>query len=591
LRSKDALTDETVPSKFLQDYKETTKGILNNKVLSSPTNIRGGENQDREIPSVEIEESKIEQNFNIPEEGRKVKELHGITKDKSVEKNQPLQIDPNKLLYVQWVDRSKFDTPEELFLEFKKWWVVTKNQGETTVYIHIIKLRRMKNHPIFPVNWFNFEDNLENLINQLLYLTKVEYKKIGEVTGNKDYGRYEVDNLLRAINTFGEACNIHNVRKTITPYLGLRKKPGPRPKKVPMPPTVNKLIHYKYFKDPVKNAFLRTLLTVGFHIGARPKELIIIKVSDIDFEECKVTKREEKTGNPYHTVKVDRPIMYSHQQNSLKNWITIHRPRIMKKFGLTEEDVGGLLFLNPDDGRPFSNSYKLWYYCAKHVKPVWKHFTPKIMRDWCAIATLIRYKERNRVWDLREVKIRLGHDRQGNVSEDYIKNAEEYWEDHKYDWFLAVLKFHPNSKRMKRLMKEDYRQGQKVPQKLTNDKNTPPGIISTGEPFTEHLKLLNIFLLLESATNDRLDCLLIIQHYTLNPSFFFYFCLLAASYLSIFEAFLDGGNAMVVRNDHAQPPNYDNKRYFALLQIWLTCWLTSICTINIGGLCGAEAKN
>ncbi len=77
----------------------------------------------------------------------------------------------------------------------------------------------------------------------------------------------------------------------------------------------------------------------------------------------------------------------------------------------------------------------------------------------------------------------------------------------------------------------------------------------------------------------------------LNPSFFFYFCLLAASYLSIFEAFLDGGNAMVVRNDHAQPPNYDNKRCFALLQIWLTCWLTSIFTVDIGGLCGVEAKN
>jgi len=78
----------------------------------------------------------------------------------------------------------------------------------------------------------------------------------------------------------------------------------------------------------------------------------------------------------------------------------------------------------------------------------------------------------------------------------------------------------------------------------------------------------------------------------LNPSFFlFYSSLLAASFMSIFEAFLDGGNAMVVRKSKAQPPNYDNNRYFALLQIWLTCWLTSIFTVNIGGLCGAEAKN
>ena len=78
----------------------------------------------------------------------------------------------------------------------------------------------------------------------------------------------------------------------------------------------------------------------------------------------------------------------------------------------------------------------------------------------------------------------------------------------------------------------------------------------------------------------------------LNPSFFFLFYFDSSlALISFFEAFVDGGNAMVVRKDHAQPPNYDNKRYIALLQIWLTCWLTSICTINIGGLCGAEAKN
>lgn len=493
LRVKGSSARQTDLSRFTLDLAETnekiwtvdetTAGILNGKKLSSDINTGGGESQDHRNTSVDIEapKIKIEQYFNIPKEGRKVKTSYDIAKNQGVEKNQPLQIDPNKLLYVQWLDRSKFNTHEEMFFEFKNWWIITKGRDEDTVKNYITKLRRMKNHPIFPVNWFNFEENLETLINQLLYLTREEYKDSIAATGNKEYGRHEVDNLLKAANAFGEACNIHNIRKTITPYLGLRKKPAPRPKKLPMPPVVNKLIHYKYFKDPLKNAFLKTILTVGFHIGARPEELIIIRVADVDFEECKVTKREIKTGNPEHTIKVDKPIMHSHQQNSLRNWKTIHRPRIMKKFELTEEDVGGLLFLNPETGRPFSSSSKLWHYCSKYVKPVWKYFTPKIMRDWCAIATLIRYKEKNKVWDLREVKRRLGHDRESDVSEDYIKDAEEYWEEHKYDWFLAVLKFHPNSKRMKRLMKEDHGQGQKVPRKLTNGKNGPPDIVPTGE--------------------------------------------------------------------------------------------------------------
>ena len=56
------------------------------------------------------------------------------------------------------------------------------------------------------------------------------------------------------------------------------------------------------------------------------------------------------------------------------------------------------------------------------------------------------------------------------TTEDYIKFAENYYRNDPYDWLRAVLKFHPNSKKMKRY----YRSCQEAPQKLTNKKNGPP---------------------------------------------------------------------------------------------------------------------
>jgi len=87
------------------------------------------------------------------------------------------------------------------------------------------------------------------------------------------------------------------------------------------------------------------------------------------------------------------------------------------------------------------------------------------MRDWFAIAKLIRTKIQTGKWDIYEVERNLGHSKV-STTEVYVEFAEMYYENFKFDWLRTVLKFHSSSKRMKKLMKEDYRSHKK----LTNGK-------------------------------------------------------------------------------------------------------------------------
>ena len=95
-------------------------------------------------------------------------------------------------------------------------------------------------------------------------------------------------------------------------------------------------------------------------------------------------------------------------------------------------------------------------FLSDYVKPVCNDFCPKIMRDWYAIAKMIQYMEKNGSWQIRKVKNKLGHKKQ-DTTEIYVEFAEMYYENFKFDWLKSVLKFHPDSKRMKKLVKEDYR--------------------------------------------------------------------------------------------------------------------------------------
>jgi integrase len=365
-------------------------------------------------------------------------------------------IDDSKLIISLHIDRTKYDTHEELYCAIRDWWIDTKGRSETTVVDRIRHARSMQNHTIYPVNWLKFEP--EQIVNQLLHRQKYEYKERAKETGNPTYGATQLTNLWKTVKMFAEAYGID------ISFWGWNPPTPPEPqiKIVPRPETVNRLMHTLYTNNRVENTLIRTLLTVGFHIGLRPEELITIKVKDVFLDEGYIFIREQKKKYRERQVWIDDAVMTSRRQNSLRNWIDLWRPKI------ENEKSGDYLFIQKD-GSPFPSEHALRMYLMPFVKPVWNDFCPKIMRDWSAIARLIRTKIETKKWDIRTVKCDLGHKTE-KTTESYVRFAENYYRKDPYDWMRAVLKFHKNSMFMKRLMGQEYGSRQKIPKISINTK-------------------------------------------------------------------------------------------------------------------------
>ena len=372
------------------------------------------------------------------------------------ELNKP-RIDNSKLLIPLHVDRSKYDTHEELYHAISEWWTNIKGKEPSTIKLRIRHARSMANHSVYPVDWFKFEP--EQIMNQLIYRQITEYKEIQRKTGKPTYGLTQLRNLWKTVKTFSQAYGIDISFWGWSPP----SPPEAQVKIVPRPITVNKLIHHRYSNNRYENALIRTILTVGFHSGLRPEELISIRVNNVKLKEGYILIHEQKKNYRERQIWIDNPVLNSRQQNSLKNFIKIWRPRV-----ITEES-NDILFIQKN-GKPFPSEDAFRVYLAPFVKPVWNDFKPKIMRDWSAIARLIRTKIETKKWDTRIVKNALGH-KYESTTEAYIKYAENYYRKDPYDWLRAVLKFHKNSKRIRRFMKGEYGPSQKDIKILTNAKN------------------------------------------------------------------------------------------------------------------------
>ncbi len=350
------------------------------------------------------------------------------------------RIDDRKLIISLHVDRSKYTTHEEIYHEITKWWVNIKNRSATTVKDRICHARSMQHHPIYPVDWLQFDP--VQILNQLLYRQIHEYPELAKKTGRPTYGVTQLNNLWKVVRMFSEAYGVDISHWGWTPPT----PPEPQVKIVPRPETVNKLMHHWYTNDRFENALIRTLLTVGFHTGVRPEELVILKVKDVRFDEGYLLIHEQKKKYRERQVWIDESVLSSRQQNSLRNWVILWRPR------KANEKSGDFLFIQKN-GTPFPSAEALRMYLMPFCKPVWPDFKPRIMRDWSAIARLIRTKIETKKWDTRIVKNDLGHKHE-KTTESYIRFAENYYRRDPYDWLRAVLKFHPDSKRMLSLRQE-----------------------------------------------------------------------------------------------------------------------------------------
>ena len=421
----------------------------------------GGDKENWQKVLANMRKPTFEQHIPLVVEER-VKQNYELKTQNNVE--EPL--DDSGLIVPLHIDRALYETQEELFKAVVGWWVNLKQRSPKTVNGRMNYARVMSNHPVYPVNWLKF-DRVQ-ILNQLLYLQIYHYPEKAKETGNPNYGVFQLSNLWKTVGTFAQAYGINIKNWGYSPPAG----PEPQVKIVPRPATVNKLIHYKYPCDKYTRALLRTLLTLGFQTGVRPEELITLKMNDIFFSEGYIFITEQKKKFRERQIWLEPPVMYSHQQNSLKNWVEIWRPQKATK------NSGNYLFIK-QDGTPFPSEDALRRFLSRYCKPVWPYFKPKIMRDWSAIGRLIRTKIETKKWDVWQVKNALGHAKV-STTEEYIRFAEDYYRHDCYDWLRAVLKYHPNSKRMKCLVVQEHRSGQEVPEvlnsapKSTNGKKGAP---------------------------------------------------------------------------------------------------------------------
>jgi len=335
------------------------------------------------------------------------------------------QLNAEQLKNPYILNPDEYKNQEELFNAIEHWWIYKKRKSKETIKKRLPIARRMSKHPVFPINWQKIVP--EQII---AYLEYREYKE--------NAGAHAIINEWKTVNTFAKAYGIDTSLWGYVPP----QPPKPKVKIVPLPDTVYKIIHHQYSKDKYTNALVQYILTHGFIIGWRPSEIVIQKTDDVYLEDGYIIITETKKHGQPRQVFLEEELMTKYRRKSLKNWIEHWRPKVANKHS------ENYLYLQPN-GKPFTKDY-LRKYINDFVKPVWKNYHLYIMRHWCAIARLIQSKEITKKWDIWDVKERLGHEKV-TTTQNYVRFAKRYYENAKYDWIRAVLKFHQEKYNMEQI--------------------------------------------------------------------------------------------------------------------------------------------
>ena len=214
-------------------------------------------------------------------------------------------------------------------------------------------------------------------------------------------------------------------------------KKTPKPRNLPLPDVVYKMMHHVYSNNSYENALYQYLFTLGFTIGFRvPSEICEMTIDDLfidDNDTGFIIITETKKSGKTRRITPRKQILSSKTHKSFKNWINYWRPKVENQYS------GNALFLWKN-GKPVT-ARKLGQRLSNLGKQIWEHFQPYDMRRWCAIARLIETKVENGKFDEFEVCDWLGHD-DVKTTMTYIKDAKQYYERAPYNWLKRVLKFH-----------------------------------------------------------------------------------------------------------------------------------------------------
>jgi len=283
-----------------------------------------------------------------------------------------------------------------------------------TVDKHLRYARFMENHPV-PVDFRN--PSYENFIRHMDYREQIE-----QATPNAL--KHQWDTMRMFLRAYG------------IPKWDYKLPPIPKSHKriLPYPETVNKFFYHQYSKDLYENALYQYLFFHSFMIGWRvPSEIITMTVDDVIIEGKKgyITITETKKHKSQRTLIPEQSIMTSRVHKSFKNWIDHWRPKVENQYS------GNALYLQ-SSGKPFTIRH-LGNKLSKHGKQVWKYFQPYDIRHWCAVARLTKTKKETGKFDVYTVKNWLGHEEM-QTTENYIRYAEQYYNQLPVDWIGCALK-------------------------------------------------------------------------------------------------------------------------------------------------------
>ncbi|MBU0497447.1 MAG: site-specific integrase [Candidatus Thermoplasmatota archaeon] len=314
---------------------------------------------------------------------------------------------------------SQYISVDTFIVDLEKWWTKRFGYSPKTFQKRRNLLVDMVNHPVFPIDLLNLNpDQIDAYI---------QYESLNYSKETARDGKDAIRNKLKAIFMVAQAQGIDYSKWNIR----MPSRSKPKHKIVPLPSVVYEMVHFKYSTDPYVNALYQYLCLHGFVVGPRvASEFSILRLKDVHIEEGYLHFYQPKVDE-YRMSPLEPEIMCMSNRKSFKNWVDKWRPKVENQYS---KDY---VYLHPD-GKPFTEQ-GLRKQLNTHIKPVWQQFHPYCMRDWCAIARLIRTKVLSNSFDFYEVSDWFEHS-DISVTQHYTKDTKKYYMMASFDWIRAVLK-------------------------------------------------------------------------------------------------------------------------------------------------------
>ena len=325
------------------------------------------------------------------------------------------------------------NSQDSTFLDVAVWSYFQKRLAVSTIEKRLRYARFMKNHKV-PVNFSN--PSYENFRRHMDYREEIEQAS-----------PHALKHEWKTMRMFLEAFGI-----PIWPY-----KPPHAPEKgqrvLLFPEDARKFFYYLYSKNDYENALYQYLFYHSHMIGWRvPSEICEMTLDDIRIDSQgrgSLMITEVKKHRDKRIILPEKHILSSRSHKSIMNWIDKWRPKVENQYS------GNALYLWPS-GKPLTVR-KLGHKLSQHGKKIYPHFRPYDMRHWCAVSRLIETKIKTGHYEPYSVKNWLGHTNI-KVTENYIYNAEMYFNQCPKSWIHTALRSHRKCVRGKHKRKPEFGQ-------------------------------------------------------------------------------------------------------------------------------------